>query len=81
MIDSDLAIVFIIKDFFASFFLNLALYFYSKMASDETTPLLPQKGEAKGRVRNWLSRAFNVENRILLAGFLITLSFSFTQVP
>ncbi|KAG7406501.1 major facilitator superfamily domain-containing protein [Fusarium sp. MPI-SDFR-AT-0072] len=51
------------------------------MASDETTPLLPQKGERKGRVRNWLSRAFNVENRILLAGFLITLSFSFTQVP
>ncbi|KAF4341680.1 major facilitator superfamily transporter [Fusarium beomiforme] len=51
------------------------------MASDETTPLLPSKGEGKGRVRNWLSRAFNVENRILLAGFLITLSFSFTQVP
>ncbi|KAF5560220.1 major facilitator superfamily transporter [Fusarium napiforme] len=51
------------------------------MASDETTPLLPQKGEGKGRVRNWLSRVFSVENRILLAGFLITLSFSFTQVP
>ncbi|KAF4959285.1 hypothetical protein FSARC_10802 [Fusarium sarcochroum] len=51
------------------------------MASDETTPLLSQKGESKNRVGNWLRRAFNVENRILLAGFLITLSFSFTQVP
>ena len=28
-----------------------------------------------------LLRAVSVENRILFAGFLITLSFSFTQVP
>ncbi|KAF4446988.1 hypothetical protein F53441_9459 [Fusarium austroafricanum] len=51
------------------------------MASDETTPLLPKKGEGKSRIGNCLRRAFNVENRILIAGFLITLSFSFTQVP
>ncbi|KAF4119981.1 Major Facilitator Superfamily [Geosmithia morbida] len=30
---------------------------------------------------SWLSRALGVENLILFAGFLITLSFSFTQVP
>ncbi|KAJ3547594.1 hypothetical protein NM208_g1441 [Fusarium decemcellulare] len=51
------------------------------MATDETTPLLPKKGASKSRVGSWLRRAFDVENRILLAGFLITLSFSFTQVP
>lgn len=51
------------------------------MASDETTPLLSNKGEGKGSVKSWLQRAFNVENRILLAGFLVTLAFSFTQVP
>lgn len=28
-----------------------------------------------------LLRAVSVENRVLFAGFLITLSFSFTQVP
>ncbi|OAA70717.1 Major facilitator superfamily transporter [Cordyceps fumosorosea ARSEF 2679] len=30
---------------------------------------------------SWLDTIFHVENRILLAGFLISLSFSFTQVP
>ncbi|GKU20016.1 unnamed protein product [Fusarium langsethiae] len=49
------------------------------MASDETTPLLPNKGEEKKS--NWLRKVCHVENRILLAGFLITLAFSFTQVP
>ncbi|KAG5657813.1 hypothetical protein KAF25_007846 [Fusarium avenaceum] len=51
------------------------------MASDETTPLLSNKGEGKSSVKSWLQRVFNVENRILLAGFLVTLAFSFTQVP
>jgi hypothetical protein len=52
------------------------------MTTDETTPLLPKNEPAKkSRVGPWLKRAFKVENRILLAGFLITLSFSFTQVP
>ncbi|KAL6364443.1 hypothetical protein LRP88_01844 [Fusarium phalaenopsidis] len=52
------------------------------MTTDETTPLLPKNEPAKkSRVGSWLKRAFKVENRILLAGFLITLSFSFTQVP
>ncbi|KAF5023277.1 hypothetical protein F66182_4658 [Fusarium sp. NRRL 66182] len=45
------------------------------MAGDETTPLLPKRRASKSPVGNWLP------NRILLAGFLITLSFSFTQVP
>ncbi|RFN48028.1 major facilitator superfamily transporter [Fusarium flagelliforme] len=49
------------------------------MAGDETTPLLPNKGE--GKKNSWLRRVFHVEHRILLAGFLITLAFSFTQVP
>jgi hypothetical protein len=53
---------------------------------NETTPLLADStkavesdhGEAtKSRFARW----FGVENRILLAGFLITLSFSYTQVP
>jgi hypothetical protein len=49
------------------------------MAGNETTPLLPNKGE--GKKGSWLRKAFHVEHRILLAGFLITLAFSFTQVP
>ncbi|KYK57002.1 hypothetical protein DCS_04009 [Drechmeria coniospora] len=56
------------------------------MATDELTPLipkakaLPSKGQW-GRER-WLLRvALDVEKRILLAGFLITLAFSYTQVP
>lgn len=39
-------------------------------------------GVAAPRKSRWAwGAALNVENRILLAGFLITLSFSFTQVP
>ena len=34
-----------------------------------------------GRLASWWRSVFHVENRILLAGFLITLSFSYTQVP
>jgi len=49
------------------------------MAGNETTPLLPNKGE--GKKGSWLRKVFHVEHRILLAGFLITLAFSFTQVP
>lgn len=66
------------------------------MAADETTPLIrPPAAAANGRTGSSHSSgdgggaaprksrwaALNVENRILLAGFLITLSFSFTQVP
>ncbi|KAI9159003.1 hypothetical protein HJFPF1_07008 [Paramyrothecium foliicola] len=58
------------------------------MTTDERTPLIAgpdadaaaAAAKASGlgaRLRN----VFGVENRILLAGFLITLSFSFTQVP
>jgi hypothetical protein len=66
------------------------------MAADERTPLVrPTSGradsggsgpiaskDADGKSR-WgrIWGALKVENRILLAGFLITLSFSFTQVP
>lgn len=51
---------------------------------DEQTPLIqpdecPPKG-TKLRPR-WTRSIFGVENRILLAGFIITLSFSYTQVP
>ncbi|ATY59548.1 Major facilitator superfamily transporter [Cordyceps militaris] len=52
-----------------------------------TAPRPPADGAAKqqqqqGRSRpTCLERLFHVENRILLAGFLISLSFSFTQVP
>lgn len=54
---------------------------------DERTPLLKTKSRDSERVEGGpglirsLKRAFGVENRILLAGFLITLSFSYTQVP
>ena len=53
------------------------------MTTDERTPLLSGgDGAAKHeRGGSWLRRAFGLENRILFAGFLITLSFSFTQVP
>ena len=54
----------------------------------ETTPLIAQPNgvagpDSKSRswLGSWLRRIFDVENRILFAGFLITLSFSFTQVP
>ncbi|KAJ3494788.1 hypothetical protein NLG97_g3842 [Lecanicillium saksenae] len=59
------------------------------MSADERTPLLPGTPPAadcgdhpkRSRLRSCLSNVFHVENRILLAGFLISLSFSFTQVP
>lgn len=84
------ASVFIITRFFASFVGQLVPALFhasidhqsaSIMTTDETTPLLPKKESAKSRLGSWLKGAFKVENRILLAGFLITLSFSFTQVP
>ncbi|KAK1834466.1 major facilitator superfamily domain-containing protein [Podospora conica] len=62
----------------------------SQMSADETTPLLlgpasdpKSQSESKQRVgvASALWKAFDVEKRILFAGFLITLSFSFTQVP
>ena len=58
----------------------------SAMTADETTPLI-SNGDAStskkknlGPISRWRA-SLNVEHRILLAGFLITLSFSFTQVP
>jgi hypothetical protein len=55
------------------------------MAADESTPLLSNgngKDDSKKQpVASWYHRALDVENRILLAGFLITLSFTYTQVP
>lgn len=55
------------------------------MTADESTPLIANGDATKqGSPPSLVSRlwsAVNVENRILLAGFLITLSFSFTQVP
>ncbi|CAI6097676.1 unnamed protein product [Clonostachys chloroleuca] len=53
---------------------------------NETTPLLrTSSGQQEDAPKGWFKRAlrtvFHVENRILFAGFLITLSFSFTQVP
>lgn len=66
-------------------------------ADDERTPLLrpdnagasvavasaddDRGGTQTSRSRSCLHAVFHVENRILLAGFLISLSFSFTQVP
>ncbi|TQV97909.1 hypothetical protein V2A60_006374 [Cordyceps javanica] len=40
-----------------------------------------QQKQQHGRFRSCLDSVLHVENRILLAGFLISLSFSFTQVP
>ena len=53
---------------------------------DETTLLIPKQQQTAARSWTGLGKAIvswivNVENRILFAGFLITLSFSFTQVP
>ncbi|KAK0386044.1 hypothetical protein NLU13_5881 [Sarocladium strictum] len=53
---------------------------------NETTPLLAERRKSidsnqDERPKSLFSRLFGVENRILLAGFLITLSFSYTQVP
>lgn len=52
------------------------------MAADETTPLISDRPDSKEqKPESWLHRIFNVENRLLFTGFLITLSFSYTQVP
>jgi hypothetical protein len=60
------------------------------MTTDETTPLLRDRvahgKDARdqgrwARIAAAIKRGFPVERRILLTGFLITLSFSFTQVP
>jgi hypothetical protein len=54
------------------------------MTTTETTPLIARLdavGKATSRFGSWLRWAVSVENRILFAGFLITLSFTFTQVP
>ncbi|KFA77500.1 hypothetical protein S40288_04264 [Stachybotrys chartarum IBT 40288] len=51
---------------------------------DEQTPLIrPDECPRNGTKRwpRWTRSMFGVENRILLAGFIITLSFSYTQVP
>ncbi len=45
------------------------------MVVDEHTPLLPAKKKA-----SWVSSIWSPANRVLLAGFIISLSFSFTQV-
>ncbi|KLU83901.1 hypothetical protein MAPG_02950 [Magnaporthiopsis poae ATCC 64411] len=47
--------------------------------SDETTPLIAQPDKKSGP--RWSSTSWSPAKRVLLAGFLITLSFSFTQVP
>ncbi|KAK0614381.1 major facilitator superfamily domain-containing protein [Immersiella caudata] len=60
------------------------------MTTDETTPLLSERianGKVdrdegrRSRIAAALRRGIPLEKRILLTGFLITLSFSFTQVP
>ncbi|EFY85356.1 hypothetical protein MAC_08605 [Metarhizium acridum CQMa 102] len=52
------------------------------MTTDERTPLIAPDRSGNGvATKSWLQRVFHVENRILFAGFLITLSFSYTQVP
>ncbi|KAK3343396.1 hypothetical protein B0T25DRAFT_485703 [Lasiosphaeria hispida] len=67
------------------------------MVAEETTPLLSDGANGGSGIGNngqpearrsklrglgiTLRQAFHAENRILLAGFLITLAFSFTQVP
>ncbi|KAK1751022.1 major facilitator superfamily domain-containing protein [Echria macrotheca] len=49
---------------------------------DETAPLLANGVNGHDKpVRKWPWQRIGVEARILLAGFLVTLSFSFTQVP
>ncbi|RFU79640.1 hypothetical protein TARUN_2581 [Trichoderma arundinaceum] len=56
------------------------------MATDETTPLLPGRKASnpvdQKSFRSSIRSIFtNVENRILAAGFLICVAFSYTQVP
>ncbi|KAH8127697.1 hypothetical protein LI328DRAFT_164691 [Trichoderma asperelloides] len=58
-----------------------------RMATDETTPLLPGRkasplaSQKKGFGASIRGIFTNVENRILAAGFLICVAFSYTQVP
>ncbi|KAL7809367.1 hypothetical protein V8C44DRAFT_350543 [Trichoderma aethiopicum] len=58
-----------------------------RMATDETTPLLPGRkasasvGQKKSFGASLRGFFTSVENRILAAGFLICVAFSFTQVP
>lgn len=51
------------------------------MTTDERTPLIPKEDTGRKSFTSWLRTAVSVENRILFAGFLITLAFSYTQVP
>jgi hypothetical protein len=52
------------------------------MATDEATHLISGKPTGKdSKIETWLKTVFHVENRILFAGFWITLAFSYTQVP
>ncbi|KAK3368466.1 major facilitator superfamily domain-containing protein [Podospora didyma] len=61
------------------------------MTGNETTPLIARvaddnidangNNDQKKGLASWFYRIFDVENRILFAGLIITLSFSFTQVP
>ncbi|POR36615.1 hypothetical protein TPAR_03194 [Tolypocladium paradoxum] len=51
------------------------------MTTDERTPLIPKKEMSRKSFTSWLQAALGVESRILLAGFLITLAFSYTHVP
>ncbi|KAI9897646.1 hypothetical protein N3K66_007502 [Trichothecium roseum] len=46
-----------------------------------TSNISSSSSRSSNRSSSWVNRLFSVENRILFAGFLITLSFSFTQVP
>ncbi|KAK8079372.1 hypothetical protein PG997_007190 [Apiospora hydei] len=53
-------------------------------AADERSPLLPEAKRNKTRnnaVSRLWSRVWSTPNRVVFAGFLITLSFSVTQVP
>ncbi|KAL7920711.1 major facilitator superfamily domain-containing protein [Trichoderma austrokoningii] len=54
-----------------------------RMATDETTPLLPglKADQKKGFGASVRGIFTDVENRILAAGFLICVAFSYTQVP
>lgn len=54
------------------------------MTTSETTPLIPRLGgepKSKGKLGQCAENIVSVENRVLFTGFLVTLSFSFTQVP
>ncbi|KAK7998457.1 FK506-binding protein 1 [Apiospora arundinis] len=50
-------------------------------AADERTPLLPERKQTQNAASKLWSRIWSTPNRVVFAGFLITLSFSVTQVP